>query len=49
MRVLEPRLKAMIDAYEAANVAGSTQINIRPTIPLRDLEREAAGPSKRSQ
>jgi hypothetical protein len=49
MRELEPRLKAMIDAYEAASVAGSTQINIRPTIPLRDLEHEAAGPSKRSQ
>lgn len=49
MRALEPRLKAMIDAYEAASVAGSTEINIRPTIPLRDLEREAAGPSNRSQ
>lgn len=37
MRSLEPRLKVMIDAFEAATVAGATQVNIRPTIPLRDL------------
>ena len=41
MRALEPRLKAQIDAYEKAGVASATQVNIRPTIPLRDLHRKA--------
>jgi hypothetical protein len=45
MRALEPRLKAMIDAYEKAGVAGATQVGIRPTIPLRDLRRKAEATS----
>lgn len=50
MRALEPRLKAMIDAYEAARVASAIQVNIRPTIPLRDLPRAArAGANQGAQ
>ena len=45
MRALEPRLKAQIDAYEKAGVASATQVNIRPTIPLRDLHRKAEATS----
>jgi hypothetical protein len=45
MRALEPRLEAMINAYETAGVASATQVNIRPTIPLRDLHRKAEATS----
>jgi len=40
MRALEPRLKAMIDAYETTGITSAIQVNIRPTIPLRDLHRQ---------
>jgi hypothetical protein len=39
MRKLEPKLKPTIDAFEAGNIARFSQTIIRPTIPLRDLQR----------
>jgi hypothetical protein len=40
MRKLEPRLKPVIDAFENGNVIGRlSQLGLRPTIPLRDLQR----------
>jgi hypothetical protein len=42
MRKLEPRLKLMIDAFEAARVGLSAPVAQRPTIPGRDLDRFAA-------
>jgi hypothetical protein len=39
MRKLEPRLKAMIDAFEAANIGRASQLVLRPTIPARDIPR----------
>ncbi len=44
MRKIEPRLKATIDGYENGNIAGLKQVNIKPTIPLRDLERQRSQP-----
>jgi hypothetical protein len=39
MRQLEPRLKLMIDAFEATNIGRSSQIALRPTVPERDIAR----------
>jgi hypothetical protein len=39
MRKLEPRLKPLIDALEAGNIARYSPILVRPTVPLRDLPR----------
>ena len=39
MRKLEPRLKAMIDGFENANVGGSSPLGQRPTVPGRDIPR----------
>jgi hypothetical protein len=39
MRKLEPRLKLMIDAFEALNIARASQVALRPTIPARDIPR----------
>lgn len=42
MRKLEPRLNPLIFSYEWSQVALVTQANIRPTIPLRELEKRKA-------
>jgi hypothetical protein len=42
MRKLEPRLSALINGYEWGQVALQTQANIRPTIPLRELDKRKA-------
>jgi len=39
MRLLEPRLKPMIDGFEIANVARVSQVSQRPTVPERDIPR----------
>jgi hypothetical protein len=39
MRRLEPRLKGMIDGFEAAYVGRYSPIGTRPTIPGRDIDR----------
>ena len=39
MRILEPRLKPMIDTFENLNIGRLSQYNIRPTVPLRDFRR----------
>jgi hypothetical protein len=39
MRKLEPRLRPMIDAFEAANIGRASQTALRPTIPARDIPR----------
>jgi hypothetical protein len=39
MRRMEPRLKAMIDAFEGVTVGRSDQTRVQPTIPIRDLPR----------
>jgi hypothetical protein len=49
MRKIEPRLKPIIDAYEAGQIAGLKQVNIKPTIPLRDLERPVRGAESSSE
>jgi hypothetical protein len=53
MRRLEPRLKALIDGFEAANLGRFSPTGLRPTIPLRDLRRferlEAASRSLEKQ
>jgi hypothetical protein len=38
MRKLEPRLKTTINAWERGQVATHSQHNIKPTVPLRDLQ-----------
>jgi hypothetical protein len=38
MRKLEPRLKTTIDAWERAQVTAHSQLIIKPTIPLHNLE-----------
>jgi hypothetical protein len=38
MRKLEPRLKTTIDAWERTQLYTHNQHNIKPTIPLRDLQ-----------
>jgi hypothetical protein len=38
MRKLEPRLKTTIDTWEQTELSTHTQQNIKPTIPLRDLQ-----------
>jgi hypothetical protein len=46
MRRLEPKLKPLIDGFEAGNIGRYSQTGVRPSIPLRDLwryEREQAG------
>jgi hypothetical protein len=42
MRKLEPRLKAMIDAFQNLNVGRSAPPGQRPTIPGRDISRYKA-------
>jgi hypothetical protein len=42
MRKLEPRLKAVIDAFENLNVGRSAPVGQRPTIPGRDIARYKA-------
>jgi len=37
MRQMEPRLKAIIDAYENLMISRVIQYNVKPTIPVRDL------------
>jgi hypothetical protein len=37
MRKLEPRLKTTIDAWEKVQVTTHSQVNIKATMPLRDL------------
>jgi hypothetical protein len=52
MRKVEPRLKTMIDAFETASVNTTKQVNIKPTIPLRDLDKSSSprpNPVRRSQ
>ena len=49
MRKLEPRLKAMIDAFENFNVGRSAPVGQRPTIPGRDISRYNAAERLRSQ
>ena len=39
MRKLEPKLKVMIDAFEAANIGRASQLVLRPTVPARDIPR----------
>lgn len=39
MRILEPRLKPVIDNFENLNIGRLSQYNIRPTVPLRDFRR----------
>jgi hypothetical protein len=39
MRKLEPRLKPMIDAFEASNLARVSPVAARPTVPGRDIPR----------
>jgi hypothetical protein len=39
MRKLEPRLKVMIAAFEAANIGRASQLVLRPTVPARDIPR----------
>ena len=39
MRKLEPKLKPLIDGFEAGNIARFSPTGQRPTIPLRDLRR----------
>jgi len=39
MRKLEPKLKPLIDGFEAGNIGRFSPIGLRPTIPLRDLRR----------
>jgi hypothetical protein len=39
MRKLEPRLNALVNNYEQGQVSLVTQANIRPTIPLRELDK----------
>jgi hypothetical protein len=39
MRKLEPRLKAVIDAFESANIGRLSQVAQRPTVPARDVPR----------
>jgi hypothetical protein len=47
MRKLEPKLKPLIDGFEAGNIGRFSPIGLRPTIPLRDVRRferlQAAG------
>jgi hypothetical protein len=46
MRKLEPRLSGMINGYEWGQIGLVTQANIRPTIPLRELDRRKASEKK---
>ena len=46
MRILEPRLKLMIDTFENQNTGRLSQYNIRPTIPLRDFRRFQAAQAR---
>ena len=39
MRKLEPRLKPMIDAFEASNLGRVSPVGARPTVPGRDIPR----------
>jgi hypothetical protein len=39
MRKLEPRLKPMIDIFEASNLARVSPVAARPTVPGRDIPR----------
>jgi hypothetical protein len=39
MRKLEPKLKPLIDGFEAGNIARFSPTGLRPTIPLRDVQR----------
>jgi hypothetical protein len=39
MRKLEPRMKALIDGFEAGYVARYSPVGTRPTIPERDMDR----------
>jgi hypothetical protein len=39
MRKLEPRLSALISNYELGQISLMTQAGIRPTIPLRELDK----------
>jgi hypothetical protein len=39
MRKLEPRLKPMIDAFEASNLVRVSPVAARPTVPGRDIPR----------
>ena len=42
MRKVEPRLKPLIDSYEALNIARTAPLGIRPTVPARDVPRYEA-------
>ncbi len=42
MRRLEPRLSKLISVYENARVGSVTQFNIKPTIPVYELEKKDA-------
>jgi hypothetical protein len=39
MRKLEPRLKPMIDVFEASNLGRVSPVGARPTVPGRDIPR----------
>jgi len=42
MRKLEPRLKSLIDNFEALNISRTAPLGIRPTVPARDVPRYEA-------
>jgi hypothetical protein len=46
MRKLEPRLIGLINGFEWGQVSQQTQANIRPTIPLRELDQRKAAENK---
>ena len=46
MRKLEPRLIALINNFEWGQISLQTQANIRPTIPLRELDQRKAAENK---
>lgn len=39
MRKMEPRLTAMIDAFEGGMISRVTQHNLKPTVPIQDMAR----------
>ncbi len=42
MRKVEPRLKTLIDTFEALNISRTAPLGIRPTVPARDVPRYEA-------
>ena len=49
MRKLEPRLNPLISSYEMGQIGLLTQTNIRPTVPLRELDKRGRARQKKTR